>query len=426
MRRLLYDLQGLTEKFAKQVNFEKKLVESAAFLTEEIGARGAGKMFYKNVKDAHNKLDELGYVSSETCLSRFKLETDRFYFGMINDKINKKTFTESEAKRLIGGITYLISYFMLEAIKHNDTLLTYSRSFNVKYNEKVISEFINLFDFERLEIFMKKNSIIGNYIIEVYLNALKSFLYFDNEFYYKEFKKSLLHNRHQLSPTDNNFLFSRLAYYCGLKTKDNIEASYYSNELFNIYKMILEEKYYETETNKYIPVDLYRNILIRTIKLKELSWLEDFIQKYGMLLHPKRKTDIINYSYASLYFERNSFEESLSYLSSIKLDEFVYNVDAKNLYIRIYYEKGNYDTAMASTSAFRRFIRESALISEDMKTGQEKFIKFINKLIRYHNINTKTDLSALSLQINKSKDFSGKDWLINKIHSLDKSIRRAI
>jgi hypothetical protein len=427
MRRLLYDLQILTEKFTKQVNFEKKAVESTTFMTEEIGVRGAGKMFYKNVKAAHNRLDGLGYVNSDTCLSKFKLETDQFYFGMINNKINKKTFVESEAKRLIGGITYLISYFMLEAIKHNDTLLTYSRSFNVKHNEKVISEFINLFDFERLEIFMKKNSILGNYIVEVYLNALKTFLYFDSEFYYKEFKKTLYKYMYQLSLSDNNFLFMKLEGYCILKAKNNpVTAHHYDNELFRIYKTFLKEKYYETETNKYIAVDLFRNILIRVIKLKELNWLEDFIQNYGIHLHPNRKTDIVNFSYALLYFERNAIDESLGYLSRIKLDEFVYNLDVKNLYIRIYYERGNYDTASASARALRKFINENSLVSENMKAGQENFTKFIIKLLNYHNTNSKTDLTSLSQQINKTNDFPGRDWLVDKLHSPDKSIRKAI
>jgi len=426
IRRLLFDLQNLTGKFARQLNFEKKPVENASFMTEEIGTRGAGKMFYKNVKAAHSKLDDLGYVNSETCLSRFKLETDQFYFGMINNKVNKKTFVESEAKRLIGGITYLISYFMLEAIKHNDVLLTYSRSFNVKHNEKVISEFINLFDFERLEIFMKKNSMIGNFILEVYLNALKTFLYFDNEFYYREFKKSLYKHMHQLSLNDNNFLFSKLEGYCILKAKNNSLARHYDNEVFGIYKTFLKEKYYETETNKYIAVDLYRNILLKVIKLKELSWLEDFIQNYGIHIHPKRKTDIVNFSYALLYFERNSFDESLGYLSRIKLDEFSYNLDVKNLYIRIYYERGNYDTAMASAKALRKFINENTMVSENMKAGQENFSKFMIKLINYHNTNSKTDIISLNQQIKKTSDFPGRDWLLNKTRTLDKPIRRAI
>ncbi|MCI0448326.1 MAG: hypothetical protein L0Y79_00890, partial [Chlorobi bacterium] len=396
MRRLLFDLQNLTEKFTRQLNFEKKQIESRIYMTEEIGARGAEKLFFKNVKQTQNMLDSLGYIDSDVCLSRFRLETDQFYYKMINNKINRKSFVQTEAKTLINGITYLINYFMLEAIKHNDTLLNYSRSFNVKYNEKVINEFINLFDFERLEIFMKKNSLIGSFIIEVYLNALKSYLYFENDHNYEEFKTSLYKYRNRLSSNDNNFLFIRLQGYCILKIKNNSETSNdYNRELFELNKIILSEKYYETETNKYISVDLFRNILLHSIKLKELSWLEDFISEYGLQLHPKRRADIINFSYALLYFERNAYEQSLAYLSNIKMNEFIYNLDVRNLCLRIYFEQRDFTTANAFVKSYQEFLSSNELISHQVKAEHENFFKFIKKLINHFNRKTKTDLGTL-------------------------------
>ena len=425
MRRLLFDLQNLTEKFARQLNFEKKEIESRIFMTEEIGTRGAGKMFYKNVKSTQNMLDSLGYINSDTCLSRFRLETDQFYFNMINDKINKKTFVHTEARRLISGITYLINYFMLEAIKHNDTLLNYSRSFNVKYNEKIINEFINLFDFERLEIFMKKNSLIGSYIIEVYLNALKSYLYFDNDYYYNEFKTSLYKHKKQLSLNDNEFLFTKLEGYCILKTKNKVVSNYdYDRELFEIYKTILSGKYFQTESNKYISVDLFRNIVIRAIKLKELGWLEGFIYDYGQHVHPKRRLDIINFAYAMLYFERNAYEQSLDYLGNIKMDEFIYNLDTRNLYLRIYFEQRDFNTAIPFVKAYREFINTNELISHSVKVEHENFLKFTNKLINHFNLKSKTDLGILYTRIKDCKNLVNKDWLLNKTQSLEKEARK--
>lgn len=425
IRRLLFDLQNLAEKFMQQVNFENKAIESRTFMTEELVKRGASKMMVKNIKTAQKMIDEVGYMNSDICLSKFRFETDQFYHGMIHNSINKKSFVTTEANKLVNGITYLISYFMLEAIRHNDTLLTYSRSFNVKHNEKIISQFLELFDFERLAVFMKKNSMTGSYIIEVYLNALKTFLYVDNDENYGEFKNLLYENRKKLSPADNNFLFGRMAGYCILKTMYSTKIdNVYDYELFDIYKTIINEKYYETEANKYFPLDLFRNIIIQSTKLQEFTWLEDFIESHSASLHPNRRSDAVNYSYAHLYFERNAYEESLVYLSKVKMDEFSYGLDARNLYLKIYYDQGDYDSAFTFTKSYSKYLQENPMVSESRREANTNFIKFTTKLINYHNEKSKTDLSSLALQISKCKNLTNRYWLAGKTEVLERSVRK--
>lgn len=425
MRRLLFDLQNLAEKFLQQLNFENKPIEARTFMTEEIVKRGSSRMLLKNIKTADKLIGEVGYVNSDICLSKFRMETDKFYFGMIHNNINKKSFVDTEAGKLISGITYLMSYFMLEAIKHNDTLLTYSRSFNVKHNEKVVSQFLELFDFDRLAVFMNQNSMTGSYIIEVYLNALKSFLYFSDDSYYKVFKNSLVKHYSKLSPTDNHFLFGKLSGYCTLKTMFSTKLDVvYDYELFEIHKLIIREKYYETEANKYFPVDLFRNILFQATKLQEFSWLEDFIEGYSTQLHPNRRNDVINYSYAHLYFERNAYDESLTYLSRIKMDEFSYGLDAKNLYLKIYYDQGDYDSAFSFARSYLKYLNENPMVSESRREGNINFVKYTTKLINYHNEKSKTDLSSLALQITKCKNLTNRFWLAGVTESLEKAERK--
>lgn len=427
MRRLLYDLQNLSQKFISQLHFERKKPDAGILLIEELANRGSEKMHRKSVKAAAKLLDSVLVIDSDLCLNRFRLLTDDFYFGMIKDKFTKKSFVTTEAGKLINGITYLISFFMLEAIKHNDTLLMYSRSFNIKYNEKFINHFIKLFDFQRLEIFMKANNMIGSNIIEVYLNTLKAFLYFDNDHYYKELRDSLYHNHKSLSLADNHFLFGRLAAYCQTKNMNNLQPDpYYSRELTAIYKTFVEEKYYQTEANKYVPVDLYRNILIHCINIGDMKWMEEFIQDYSGRIHPNRKREIINYSHALLNFERRAYDESLKWLGRINTEEFMYHLDIRNLYFKIYYEKEEYSAALSAALAHKKFIKENLMVSDSRRVSQTNFIRAAIKLLNYHNTKTKTDLTSLRMHIQNSRKMANKNWLLGKITSLERSIRKAV
>jgi hypothetical protein len=427
MRRLLYDLQKLTENFMRQLNMESKHIDSKLSMVEELASRGSNRMHKKIIKETAVLLENEKFTDSDYCLRKFRLETEQFYFGMINDRITKKSFVNSESTKLIRGITYLISYFMLEAIKHNDILLSYSKSFNVKYNEKFINQFIELFNLERLDIFIHQNSLAGGNTIEVYLKALKAFLYFDNEFHYKDFRDSLKKQSAGLSTNDNHHLYFRLAAYCILKKSNSQDSNlYFENELFDIYKSIIENKYFETESNKYIPVDLFRNIVIHAIRVNEHSWLEDFITEYGRMLHPERRKDVMNYCYAILYFERGAYEQSLKWLVSIKSEEFVFHLDLRNLFFKNYYELGQFDVALSYANSTRKFLTENKLVSDENRIWHENFYKYALKLLHYQNTKTKTDPGVLHRTVNRNKKITSKQWLLEKTASLEKSVRRAI
>jgi len=427
MRRLLFDLQKLCEKFMSQVFLEKKQAETTLFAIEELAIRGSTRMHAHSVRDVKDILARNDVIDADTCMNFFRLETEQFYFKMIHGKVDKNSFVESEARRLINGISYLISYFMLEAIKHNDVLLNYSRSFNVKGNDRFISQFINLFDFERLEIFMKEHSLAGHGIIRVYINTLRAYLYFDNDFYYDEFRKSLYENLGKLSSSDVHFLFGRIIGYCILKgRKSDKFVDHYETEQFGHYKTLLENKYYETGSNKFMPTDLFRNILLQAAKLGELEWMENFIEDYGRLLHPEKRPEILLYSNAILYFERNAYDEALSCLSRINSEEFSYHIDIRNLYIRIYFEQEDYESALSAARSFRKFLKENQMVAEDKKALNLQFTAHVIKLINYHNTNSKTDLTALEMQISKSENSITKFWLLNKVSSMEKSKRKAV
>lgn len=427
MRRLLYDLQILCENFMKQLSMENKPIDSKLSMIEELATRGSLRMHKKGAKETAALLEAEKFTDSDYCLRKFRLETDQFYFGMINEKITKKSFVNTESTRLIKGITYLISYFMLEAIKHNDILLSYSKSFNVKYNEKFINQFIELFDLERLDIFIHQNSLAGGNTIEVYLKALRAFLYFDNEFHYNDFRDSLNKHSTGLSPNDNHHLHFRLAAYCLVKNSNSQDFNhFFENELFEIYKTIIEDKHFETESNKYIPVELFRNIVIQAIRMKEFTWLEDFITEYGRMLHPEKRKEVMNYCYALLYFERGAYEQSLKWLVSIKSEEFIFHLDLRNLFFRNYYELGQFDVALSYANSTKKFLNENKLVSDENRVWHENFYKYALKLLHYQNTKTKTDPGVLHRTVNRNKKITSKQWLLEKTASLEKSVRRAI
>jgi hypothetical protein len=315
---------------------------------------------------------------------------------------------------------------MLEAVKHNDSLLTFSRNYNVKHNVQFIRQFIDLFDFERLHIFMEANKMKGRNIVELYLNTLRAFLYIENEEFYYRFKEALYRNDGSISADDRSQLYSRLANYCILKSSASIHAHKFDNELFEVYKKITENRLYETSINRYFPSLLFRNILLQAVKVKELAWMEDFIQENNRYLHPEMMNDILSYSYATLYFHRGVHERSLEFLSRIQNDEFTFKLDARNLYLMNYYELKQFDTAYAVIKAYKKHLLDNTALNDETRLYINNFIKYTQKLINFHNTKTKSDPTSLKIQIGKTMKISNRDWLLGKAEELSKSARRAV
>ncbi len=422
MRSLLHDLQKLVSLYIQQKYLERKRAESKIFTIEELAIKGTERMHAITVKEAEKLINSYSYIDGEQCLNRFKLETEKFYFNMIKDKISRKSFVNTEAGKLINGITYFISYFMLEAIKHNDTLLNYSRTYKVKHNYKFISQFLKLFDFERLEIFMESHNLAGINIVKAYLSCLRAFLYIENDEYYYKMKSAILENTDEFSITDKHLLFSKLNSYCITK-REFVEPGdeRFEQELLDIYKISLTNRYYETEVNKFMPVDLYRNILIQAARMNELVWMEEYIEEYSKKLPPKRKDDIIYYSYGYLEFERGNYDQSLSWLSRIKAEEFSYHLDIKTLYIQNYYELGEIDSALSGVKAFTKFLNENSMLTESKKESYVNFCKAATRLFNLENTKSKTNVTGLILQTQKYRSCSQKRWLLKKLQNLDKN-----
>ena len=62
------------------------------------------------------------------------------------------------------------------------------------------------------------------------------------------------------------------------------------------------------EMNTYLTMDLFRNVLINCIAVKELAYMEEFISNYSNKLLPKDITNVENYSFALLNFEKEKLQ----------------------------------------------------------------------------------------------------------------------
>lgn len=424
-RNLMSDLLKLTQNFLKQEGLKKKEIESTFYLTQELFSRGSVSLFMNEMSRSEYKLESRNQIDGEYFLNRFRIETDRFYLNLLTQKVLKKSYVTSESEKLIKGIAFILCYFVIESVKHNDILLKYSRSYNINKNIDTVREFLELFNFDKIILFLNKHSGLKVPIIEIYQKLLKTFVNLRNENEYLEFKNLLLESSKYLGVTDNNFLHSRLIDYCILK-KNTGETKHLDidREIFNLHHIFLKNEYFKTEVNSYLTFDLYRNVLLNCITLKELKYMEDFISVYSNKLIPQHIQNVQNYSYALLYFEKHQYLKALNHLNKVKFDQFVYKLDMKNLQLKINYELEYFESAISVIDTYKHFLKNNQLISESRKELHKNFITNTLKLIKFRTDSKKSGISYLRDKLIKSSNVFDKNWLLEKIGEISGSYKK--
>ena len=418
-RNLMSDLLSLALQFVKQEGMEKKEVQSAFFLTTELFMRGTYNLFRNKMNNCEKILENNHTIDSEYFLNKYTILTDSFYVNLLTQKVIKKDYVVSESGKMVTGIVCLLSYFVLQSMKHYDNLLKYSRSYNIKKNVETVSQFMDIFDFDKLISYIRHNSSLKIPVVEIYYKLLKAFANFEDESFYTDLKKSVLVNSEKLGNDDNYFLFTRLIDYSVVKKNTGMHTNYnIETEIFELNDIFVRNEFYKTEANKYLPFDFYRNVLLNCIALKRLDYMEEFIKNNSKKLLPKPSRGFEDYSYALLYFEKGNYTKALFCINKIKFDQFVYKLDMKNLQLKINYELEQYESAISVIDTYKHFLKNNVLISESRRILHNNFLDYTNKLIQYRIGSQKVNLHYIKDRIEKSKMIFDKVWLLDKANYL--------
>lgn len=427
IRNLIYDLQEYAEQFIRQQKFDNNPLDGYIYTRDEYINRGLAALFDINVIYSEAELAKAKFDDVNYCYHKFKVQYDKFFFNMMDGKIKDKGTIEIEAAKLAESMTYLINFFVVEAIKSNQALLSSAKKHNTKNQIAFVMDFLKVIDLEKLSSFAQKYSKKALPMIESYSYLLKAFLNFENDNYYLEYKKSILKNINKLSNSDINYLFMRLRDYCILKVARNKPSKInYEKELFDFYDLTLKMEYYKTDNNPYLTLDFYRKILMHGLKLKKYAWVETFISGSKNKLRPEVKRDMTLFSTAILNYERCRFDEALSALKKITNEAFIFRLEVKNLELRIMLDTNQLEKAMSLIDAYKLFVSTDELLTDLMKAKNGRFINYVSKLIRYRSNGQNQDVNAIMKEIQNSADIVHKEWLINGFAKHSKKLKRTV
>lgn len=173
----------------------------------------------------------------------------------------------------------------------------------------------------------------------------------------------------------------------------------------------------------------YKNIVTSAIRLKEMDWTKQFIDNFKSRLHPEVVENAYSYNLASYYYSTNQLDKVLDLLVKVEYTDIQYNLGAKSLLLRTYYDLEESEALLSLTRSFRQYLSRNRLIPENRRKAMSNLIRFTN---RAHSIKanfgfdskakSQKDLAKLIEKINATDLIINQDWLDTKIDELKKRI----
>jgi hypothetical protein len=194
--------------------------------------------------------------------------------------------------------------------------------------------------------------------------------------------------------------------------KFNTGKKIYRKELFNIYTLQIKHGVLLNEKNFLEPY-AYKNIITIALQNKEFPWTKKFMEEYAVFLPAEERSNAYQYNLANYYYFTGNFKKCLLLLQKVQFTDVYYNLDARSIILKIYFEEKEWDLLHDHAFAFKAFVLRQKDISDHHKKGYLNLIKWAGKLSSAIFDNKKR--SILAARIVEEKNIRELKWLTEQI-----------
>ncbi|MDX1666964.1 MAG: hypothetical protein R3350_07035, partial [Saprospiraceae bacterium] len=173
----------------------------------------------------------------------------------------------------------------------------------------------------------------------------------------------------------------------------------------------------------------YKNIVTTGIRLGEMDWVHNFIEQYRESLEPEARENAYRFNLASYYYAVGHFDGVLELLTKVEYSDLRYNLGARALLLRTYYDLGEYEALRSLRDSFKQYLLRNKLMSDSRREGYYNLFKFTHRAallkmrVDYSSAESlNKDLSRLKRAVDASDAIFNRPWLLEKIGEIEEEV----
>lgn len=388
-RKLCLDLLRNIEKY---LSFLRLTTENTDFSLLQYYAHHRIDKFYE---EKWEKLQAYSFphLDIETVYQHYQLQLTHYNYLMHHP-------SKANLNHIATTDQTLDTYYFLQKIKLICHTLNEAKFTNFDYriqHDDIIIQII------------QQSSLREHPIIHIYLHiyALLNETFIDENL---TKTKEILHNLNAVSIQEQKNIYQYFINYCIIQI--NKGDTTFEQELLDIFI-----SYNQNIPDLLISPFRFKNIVTLSLKLKRYSFTEAFIQEYGEKLPEEVRATTIAFNKAKLCYETGAYDLAIQTLLDTVNDDLTYNLSAKLLIAKTFYEKKEFNFLLSFLESFRIFVLRNKAMNTISKKNYHMFIRICVKLIALQD-KTETDIYAFQSNIIALSNLPDKAWVAEKIQEL--------
>jgi hypothetical protein len=257
--------------------------------------------------------------------------------------------------------------------------------------------------------------------IGIYYHILLMLKYPENNIHFIKLI-GLLGSSHKIFPNEELRDMYTYAQNYAIRKVNAGENEYYRS-LFDINRILLDTGL--IYTGKYVTQRDYKNIVSIALRLGEYEWTMNFIDNYKNHLPKEFRQNAYIYNLANYYYETKEHRKAIRLLRDVEFTDLYYNLDAKTMLLKIYFEEGEDESFLALCNAFKIYLTRNKLINDQTFAIYNNLLKFTKKafylkmLLPYQRgKNFAKKIDTLKQKVESAKNIVNIKWLREQIDEL--------
>ncbi len=401
-RSLISNFTKLLEKFFIYNEFEKNPLQMKVTLLKALHSRNIPKSFEMTSKE----ITLMGNIE-------FNRNTE-FYYNIYDYKGTLAEYTGKDLdinldKSYYEVSDYLDYLFMVTKLKIINSLLArrFESLSSIKLKFWGTDETLEFIEKNIQKIHKEHPTIYSEY--KILMMKLKP----QTERHFDDLEKHVFRNIKKYNVEELEEVYYSLTNYC--VNKIALGETRFLRHLFAINTNFEKNGFYSNKKN--IQYTDFMAVVICGINLKEMKWVEYFVDTYKSNIMLETKRDCINLSNALISHAKRKYKESISYLSKISYKNVYFYLKSKETLIKVFYEQGEFDSILSVIDAAKHYLKRH---EDTLYMHYDRYVLFLNLVNRLIKINNKDKFEIKSLinELDLNRNAIAREWLIEKLIEL--------
>lgn len=394
MRQVMYFLLKATESYMAYKELSSDEVQYQLALMRAYRKRSLEKAYRQSHRSAIEWLENQPFRDKHYLFQKFLVK---------QNSSEQANMVQNASANLQETSDALERWFIAEKMQIANAMLAHQRLYKTVNYEKGMLEDVMMY-IENRQLFVEP-AIAAQYYSYKTITEPLEVQYFDS-------LEDFIHEKiaGYFTVDETRELYRTALNYCAIKANQgNLD---FCRKALRFYRSGVE-KGYLLENNQ-ITRYTFGNAVGFAIRIGEFEWAEQFIERFQHHLDEKEQHSIVNFNLSRVYFEKGLYDKAQDLLTQFEYDDMLFNIIAKTMLLKIYYEKDEFDAFESLLESMRTYLQRKEALDPARKASFKNMISLMKKLLHL-NIYSKAQRDKFRETVVKTNPLAEREWLLKQM-----------